>query len=69
MLYKPSPLSNAPAPHWQSLGRGSTQNHFPSPSAVQQFLFELKPILGQAWWRTPHASLIPALGRQRQADF
>jgi hypothetical protein len=23
-------------------------------------------ILSQAWWRTP---LIPALGRQRQADF
>jgi hypothetical protein len=24
------------------------------------------PVLSQAWWRTP---LIPALGRQRQADF
>jgi hypothetical protein len=26
----------------------------------------LKVLLSRAWWRTP---LIPALGRQRQADF
>jgi hypothetical protein len=31
-----------------------------------EFYFKRLRLLSRAWWRTP---LIPALGRQRQADF
>jgi hypothetical protein len=32
----------------------------------KKLIFKKKKQMSQAWWRTP---LIPALGRQRQADF
>jgi hypothetical protein len=39
----------------------------PKPSeSVVRILISLKTQLGRAWWRR---TLIPALGRQRQADF